>query len=595
MKDEGIYAFLGKNLYKLNSSPTEVSSVVNPSNLDSGTSTGFTELGYGGIKQGKTAFDNTETGFILGIDDNLSKFYIGNTTNYLNWTGTALVIAGSITATTGSIGGFDIGSDYIRDTANSMGLASTVTGGNDVRFWANSTYANRAAADFRVHENGLVSITSLTTNAGTLTITDLSSNELLILQRAGVSAVNYIQIQNSETTLAPDISVQGDDTNIGLGFTAKGTGVYGFNASATLPTTIRLLEQTTNGTNYIDLTVAASITSNFTLTLPSATDTLVGKATTDTLTNKTFTAPRFADLGFIADSSGNEMLVFDESGSAVNHIGLLNVATGSSPRIGVLGDDININFLFQAKGTGSYIFQATQDQQTIIVLREDVDNGFNQVNLTVAASLAADYTVTLPSATDTLVGKATTDTLTNKTISTGSSMAESLLTFTDITTNNASTSVHGFLKKLSNVSTEFMNGVGNWATPASGVTDKTGTTTRDLSTASGDQTIAHGLGATPTKVRITVIQASTSGATDNYSFGAYDGTNSACVYRGQNSNSQFFVGNDASNIISIFTAATADTSPSTATVTVDGTNITLAWTKAAGASGTAYILWEVYT
>jgi hypothetical protein len=38
----------------------------------------------------------------------------------------------------------------------------------------------------------------------------------------------------------------------------------------------------------------------------------------------------------------------------------------------------------------------------------------------------------------------------------------------DITTNDASTTKHGFLKKLSNVSTEFMNGQGAWATPAGG-------------------------------------------------------------------------------------------------------------------------------
>lgn len=36
----------------------------------------------------------------------------------------------------------------------------------------------------------------------------------------------------------------------------------------------------------------------------------------------------------------------------------------------------------------------------------------------------------------------------------------------DITTFNASTSAHGLLKKLSNVATEFMNGQGNWAIPA---------------------------------------------------------------------------------------------------------------------------------
>lgn len=122
---------------------------------------------------------------------------------------------------------------------------------------------------------------------------------------------------------------------------------------------------------------------------------------------------------------------------------------------------------------------------------------------------------------------------------------------------------------------------------------KAGTTTRDLSTASGNQTIAHGLGKTPSLVRLTVIQASTSGASDNYSFGTYDGSNTVGVYRGQNSNSQFYVGNSTTYAINIMTAATNDTSPSTASVTVDGTNITLAWTKATGASGTAYILWEV--
>jgi hypothetical protein len=45
------------------------------------------------------------------------------------------------------------------------------------------------------------------------------------------------------------------------------------------------------------------------------------------------------------------------------------------------------------------------------------------------------------------------------------STSDANLSTSDITTNNASTSKHGFLKKLSNVATEFMNGAGNWATP----------------------------------------------------------------------------------------------------------------------------------
>jgi hypothetical protein len=39
---------------------------------------------------------------------------------------------------------------------------------------------------------------------------------------------------------------------------------------------------------------------------------------------------------------------------------------------------------------------------------------------------------------------------------------------TDVITNDSSTTKHGFLKKLSNASTEFMNGQGNWAVPSGG-------------------------------------------------------------------------------------------------------------------------------
>lgn len=41
------------------------------------------------------------------------------------------------------------------------------------------------------------------------------------------------------------------------------------------------------------------------------------------------------------------------------------------------------------------------------------------------------------------------------------------LSTSDVTTNNSSTAKHGFLKKLSNVVTEYMDGTGNWSTPPS--------------------------------------------------------------------------------------------------------------------------------
>ncbi len=45
---------------------------------------------------------------------------------------------------------------------------------------------------------------------------------------------------------------------------------------------------------------------------------------------------------------------------------------------------------------------------------------------------------------------------------------DSDLSTSDITTNNATITKHGFLKKLSNVPTEYMDGTGNWSTPSSG-------------------------------------------------------------------------------------------------------------------------------
>lgn len=48
-------------------------------------------------------------------------------------------------------------------------------------------------------------------------------------------------------------------------------------------------------------------------------------------------------------------------------------------------------------------------------------------------------------------------------------VADAELALTDVTTNDALTTKHGFLKKLSNIATEFMNGQGAWATPAGGM------------------------------------------------------------------------------------------------------------------------------
>ena len=74
--------------------------------------------------------------------------------------------------------------------------------------------------------------------------------------------------------------------------------------------------------------------------------------TTKTLTNKTLTAPKIADGGFIADANGNEVVVLQTASSAVNAIEITNAASGGAVVVGAMGDDTNIDIDISPKGSG---------------------------------------------------------------------------------------------------------------------------------------------------------------------------------------------------------------------------------------------------
>lgn len=130
----------------------------NPSTVASGSLGSQLTVDDGYLQSGN--FITGSTGWQLDADGNLEA--------------NSGTFRGTITATTGAIGGFDIGTDYLRDAANSMGLASTVTGGDDVRFWAGDTFANRATAPFRVTEAGAVTGSSITITGGSVASSVLS-------------------------------------------------------------------------------------------------------------------------------------------------------------------------------------------------------------------------------------------------------------------------------------------------------------------------------------------------------------------------------------------------------------------------------------
>jgi len=206
-------------------------------------------------------------------------------------------------------------------------------------------------------------------------IQDDSGNELIVFQKTA-SAVNQFDVTNAATGNAPELSATGGDTNISLKITPKGSGQVVLDGNVGIESGVIDLKNAgsqsyirfyceSSNQHYVQVQAPAhsAFSDDQTITLPATTDTLVGRTTTDTLTNKTLTTPTLTTP--IANAG----------------VQLKNGATSAG----------------------------------FLEFFEDSDNGTNKVTLIGPAS-TADVTLTLPSATDTIVGKATTDTLTNKSI-----------------------------------------------------------------------------------------------------------------------------------------------------------------------------------
>ena len=95
------------------------------------------------------------------------------------------------------------------------------------------------------------------------------TRELITFTEDG-SAVNHINIENQATGAGPIISAAGDDANIDLHISAKGTGALIVDGTSTDAASILLAEDTDNGTNSVGFKAPASIGTTVEWVLPSA-------------------------------------------------------------------------------------------------------------------------------------------------------------------------------------------------------------------------------------------------------------------------------------------------------------------------------------
>lgn len=180
----------------------------------------------------KTSYDDTAVGIWMGIDNTtgVMKLKLGSAASYLQWDGSSLSITGSISATSGTIGGFTIGATSLIATTTGS-IFATAASGSRVEFSNNQMRVyNGSVLQFLIGNNTIEFYDGSGVQNGTMrgtliTMADASVTfDSLAVDGTIQAGGNITSTTGAITAAAGDITGNGIKTNTGSTYDIGASG-----------------------------------------------------------------------------------------------------------------------------------------------------------------------------------------------------------------------------------------------------------------------------------------------------------------------------------------------------------------------------------